>query len=266
MGITQSTDGVTTYEKDSDGNIKYSDEPIVLPFVKQDKWANGNNYIPILDGIFAPASGGGYVEKTNFDTTLKDAAPYKSLETGLTGIKTKYNNMQNTYNANFSTIANNLGLTTGADGTVSGTIDSSTFITGETFYSKLNNINSFAGPQKFDDINLSVSKNGNLITVFGNIIFQSGVASKKIDFRKFSIMNNYNIRDIVAVTIQPLDRCDEENGDNVLKIGGVVCKQTNYYTKDLSKYGFTVVRPETFSGSGARWRDVNFIAIYNGGS
>jgi hypothetical protein len=155
MGNTQTVDGkqTMTFDKDSGGNIKYNTSPINLPFVKQDQWADKDNY-GFLDTKFAPLSGGGYIEKTGFDTTLNSSAPFIGLKSEVSLLGNKYTGMQDTYNTNFSTIANNLGMTTGSDGVVSGSTDSSTFVTTSTVKSTISDIISKMFP---DQIELDVT-------------------------------------------------------------------------------------------------------------
>lgn len=263
MGNTITTNGVTTTstDKDIDGNVKFNTGAITLPYVTQGQWSTPSNYSFLdtrYDSKYAPISGGGYLDKTSFDGVLSASAPYNTLKTGLDGLGTKYNNMQGTYNSNFSTIASNLGLTT-SGGVVSGTINSSTFVT----QAILDQYNAQVGPQTFDENTLNASKNGKSIRIYGNILFRSGVTSRTITFSNFSIMNQFSIKSIDSVIVQPLDTCDTGNGGQITSDGpDYICKQPVYSVKGNSPTGFTVVRPSSlsFPNNGAFWRYIHFFA------
>ncbi len=126
MGGATSTNKVSTNDltKDSSGNINYNDSntSLVLPYVTTSQWNNPSNYSFLdsrYDGKYAPITGGGYTSATDFNAL---SATVNNPSTGLGPLNTKVNNMQTTYNGNFTTIAKNLGLIYSTNtGTVTGT-------------------------------------------------------------------------------------------------------------------------------------------------
>jgi hypothetical protein len=237
--------------------------------VTQKQWSTPSNYSFLdsrYDLKYAPVPvSGGYLNKNSFDEILSMSAPYTSLKIGQNNLSTKYDdiqNMQNIYNTSFSTIANNLGLTANG-GVVSGTIKSDIFVTRAILQETIDKYNLSAGPQMFDENTINASKSGKLIRIFGTILFRSGITIRLMKFSNFSIMNQFSIKSIDSVVIQPMDMCDVVNGGAISSDGpNYICKQPVYSVKNISATGFSVVRPASlsFAGNGAFWRYVQFDA------
>lgn len=281
MGITATTNGVTTttVNKDTDGNVKYNTDKIILPYVTQGQWSSPNNYSFLdsrYDSKYAPVSGGGYLDKTSFDSVLTKSTPYSSLKTGYDGLSTKYSSMQNTYNTNFSTIANNLGLTT-TDGVVSGTLDSSTFVTQTSLNDTLSKINStktfpaytLGTPNNAITITLKVIKSGNNITYIGSCKVYPDYTLMTINLK--TIMGsdtNYLSGTSINIIVQDLDLCG-----STLQVSSdtntVMCQHKPYYTRTYDagsndqydgRWSFVLARPGNFAGGGDNISYINFVA------
>jgi hypothetical protein len=147
MGNTSTVGG--KFDTDSDGNIMYNNEnPINLPFVKQNEWANGDNY-NFLNTKFVPIIENGYLPNVDFSKTLNESSLFTELKNDVSLIGSKYTGMQKTYNDNFSRIASNLGMGYDtSDGVLSGSTNSSTFVTTSTVNSIIDSKFSAAFPDQ----------------------------------------------------------------------------------------------------------------------
>lgn len=286
MGNTITTNGVTTTstDKDTEGNVKFNTGAVVLPYVTQGQWSTPGNYSFLdtrYDSKYAPISGGGYLDKTSFDGVLSASAPYNTLKTGLDGLGTKYNNMQNTYNSNFSTIASNLGLTT-SGGVVSGTVNSSTFVTQSNLNDMLSKKFKFldAGRVLFQGFGgnsnnsivvdkLRVYKSGNQITYTGFCSVYPDLVLCTIDLTKFASLTADLLSQVeLTVTVQVMDSCGSSlfisQDPNTM-----MCSMSNtpFYTRVVANdpsNKFIIGRKNNLAGNGNNIVNIQFIAIgYN---
>jgi len=264
MGNT-TTDGNTTivFDKDEYGNIKYNSNPINIPFVNVGQWSNPDNY-HFLNDKFASINGSDeYVSKSQFVDTLNKSLVITTLKDNVDGLTTKYSSMQTTYNSNFNTIANNLGMTIREDGTVSGgSTDSSTFVTQST----LSNV--VGSTDIFNDSNVvrfAATKVGKIITISGNITFAHNADTQNVNFGVFFNINPaFRVEQMISVVLQARDQCGYGETSSPWRTDPPVeCSSVNkeYYVKNMGKLGFDVVRPVAIAGHGANFRIVNFIAV-----